>query len=82
MGTNFGKGHQDPQEGWLVLTGLISNTLPDVIPNHGYPQKYDHGGTGEGTDVTIPDEEALRAGGKCSFRECLMKGVNGAVSTK
>jgi hypothetical protein len=81
MGTDFGTGHQDPQEGWLVLTGLILNTLPDVIPNHGYPQKYDHGGTGEGTDVTIPDDEALPVGGKCSFRECLMKGVNGAVST-
>jgi hypothetical protein len=81
METNFSTGDQDPQEGWLALTALISDILPDVIPNHGFPQKYDHGGNGEGTDVTIPNDEALGSGAKCSFRDCLMKYVNGAVST-
>ena len=78
MGSDFQTGQDhDPQDGWRRLTTLVSEILPNVIPEHGYPKGI--GSTTEGLGIEIPDE--IPKNTKLSFHDCLMKTTGFEVST-
>jgi hypothetical protein len=78
MGSDFQTGQdQDPQDGWRRLTTLVSEILPNVIPERGYPKGI--GSTTEGLGIEIPDE--IPKNTKLSFHDCLMKTTGFEVST-
>ena len=82
------KGDQDVQEGWQQLCKLVEETIPGLIPEHGYPETID---TSDGapmntsTVLKIPDPvpELLLLGGKSilSMEKLLRYYVKDVVNT-
>jgi len=52
------KGDQDVQEGWTQLCKLVEETIPGLIPEHGYPETIDTSGgapMNTSTVLYVPD---------------------------
>ncbi len=82
------KDDQDVQEGWQQLCKLVEETIPDLIPEHGYPEIIDTSGgapTNTSTALKIPDPvpEPLLFAGKSilSIEKLLQYYVKDVVNT-
>ena len=81
------KDDQDVREGWQKLCTLVEETIPGLIPEHGYPEIIDTSGgapTNTSTVLKIPDpvpEPLLIAENLVSLDKLLQCAVNDVVNT-
>ena len=82
------KGDQDVQEGWQQLCKLVEETIPGLIPEHGYPETIEtSGGAPMNTSTVLkipnPVPEPLLFAEKSilSMEKLLQYYVNDVVNT-